>query len=521
MPACRMPPPSALRCRRAWRIESAGPHKRRADRCAEALGEADAHRVEVRGPIGGRDAGGDDGVEQPRAVEMPGEAVVGGPAADLGDRVVRLHAARAAVVRVLQAHQPRADAVVVARAGCGPSAARRAARRGRLRPAARRCRRAGRTRPARSRECGNSLRTGIRRPAGSGRARRSGCPSCRRGRTAPLLCRACRRSASSSRCTVGSSPNTSSPTSAAAIAARMPGVGGSRYRCGGRSAVASRVFFCEVSGENERRRCIIAIVVASRLSSLTCHETDYGHVRQPGKADLRMPCRSNIQRIDTRQPDAQAAIAQLRAKLAPSGNVVSEAGRQKTIEVFGEPLSPAEVVERICSDVARKAARSRAPIHGQARRRAALGRQRCACRPSELAAAHAAAAPEFLGNDPPHSRQHPAVSNGDPAPRRAGRTPHGGYLRQRYLPLERVGICVPGGAAAYPSTVLMTAVPAQAAGVDRDRRRRAADAESARTTRTCSPRATSWASAKCIAWAARRRSRRWRMASKGSRAARW
>jgi len=44
--------------------------------------------------------------------------------------------------------------------------------------------------------------------------------------------------------------------------------------------------------------------------------------------------------------------------------------------------------------------------------------------------------------------------------------PQGGYLRQRYLPLARVGICVPGGAAAYPSTVLMTAVPAQAAGVE-------------------------------------------------------
>ena len=38
-------------------------------------------------------------------------------------------------------------------------------------------------------------------------------------------------------------------------------------------------------------------------------------------------------------------------------------------------------------------------------------------------------------------------------------------LRQRYLPLKRVGVCVPGGAAAYPSTLLMTAVPAQTAGV--------------------------------------------------------
>jgi histidinol dehydrogenase len=42
----------------------------------------------------------------------------------------------------------------------------------------------------------------------------------------------------------------------------------------------------------------------------------------------------------------------------------------------------------------------------------------------------------------------------------------GVYLRQRYVPLRRAGICVPGGAAAYPSTVLMTAVPAQAAGVE-------------------------------------------------------
>ncbi len=41
----------------------------------------------------------------------------------------------------------------------------------------------------------------------------------------------------------------------------------------------------------------------------------------------------------------------------------------------------------------------------------------------------------------------------------------GVQLWQRYLPLRRVGICVPGGAAAYPSTVLMTVVPAQVAGV--------------------------------------------------------
>ena len=34
-----------------------------------------------------------------------------------------------------------------------------------------------------------------------------------------------------------------------------------------------------------------------------------------------------------------------------------------------------------------------------------------------------------------------------------------------YRPIRRAGVCIPGGAAAYPSSVLMTVVPAQAAGV--------------------------------------------------------
>lgn len=38
-------------------------------------------------------------------------------------------------------------------------------------------------------------------------------------------------------------------------------------------------------------------------------------------------------------------------------------------------------------------------------------------------------------------------------------------LRQRFAPLKRVGIYVPGGKAAYPSTVVMNALPAKIAGV--------------------------------------------------------
>ena len=42
---------------------------------------------------------------------------------------------------------------------------------------------------------------------------------------------------------------------------------------------------------------------------------------------------------------------------------------------------------------------------------------------------------------------------------------HGSILGQEVLPLSRVGIYVPGGTAAYPSSVLMNAIPALVAGV--------------------------------------------------------
>ncbi|OCS87201.1 histidinol dehydrogenase [Caryophanon tenue] len=43
----------------------------------------------------------------------------------------------------------------------------------------------------------------------------------------------------------------------------------------------------------------------------------------------------------------------------------------------------------------------------------------------------------------------------------------GSYLGQRITPLDAVGLYVPGGTAAYPSSVLMNVIPAQVAGVER------------------------------------------------------
>lgn len=43
----------------------------------------------------------------------------------------------------------------------------------------------------------------------------------------------------------------------------------------------------------------------------------------------------------------------------------------------------------------------------------------------------------------------------------------GSWLAQRIIPLDAVGLYVPGGSAAYPSSVLMNVIPAQVAGVKR------------------------------------------------------
>jgi histidinol dehydrogenase len=169
-------------------------------------------------------------------------------------------------------------------------------------------------------------------------------------------------------------------------------------------------------------------------------------------------------RIDTRQADVRQAIADLRERLSPRGNIVTEAGRKRTIEVFGQPLLPQQVVERICEDVRTNGLK--AVLDYSARiDKADVTAATLRVPGGELSAAHKAAEGEFLASirriRENILRFQTAILQRDVKVD----LKDGGYLKQRYLPLARVGICVPGGAAAYPSTVLMTAVPAQAAGV--------------------------------------------------------
>jgi histidinol dehydrogenase len=170
-----------------------------------------------------------------------------------------------------------------------------------------------------------------------------------------------------------------------------------------------------------------------------------------------------LRRIDSRRDDIREAMADLRARLSLRGDIVSPAGRQKTIEVFGEPLTPQQVVERICRDVQAKGMAAVLDYSAQIDN-AALTADTVRVPEADLAKAHAKADPELLSAvccvaENIRTFQQ-AILQRDVRVERPG-----GYVAQRCRPLDRVGLCVPGGAAAYPSTVLMTAVPAQVAGV--------------------------------------------------------
>ncbi|WP_417374845.1 histidinol dehydrogenase, partial [Gimesia maris] len=175
----------------------------------------------------------------------------------------------------------------------------------------------------------------------------------------------------------------------------------------------------------------------------------------------------DITTIDCTRDDATALFSELREKLSPRGNVVSEAGRQRTIELFGAPLSPQEVVEKICNDVRDKGLAALLDYSEKLDRKQ-LTPETMRVSAEELQAAHAQAAPEYLATlrrirENIIEFQSALLPDDVKVLREAGESRV--ELRQRYLPLKRVGVCIPGGAAAYPSTLLMTAIPAQTAGV--------------------------------------------------------
>ena len=171
-----------------------------------------------------------------------------------------------------------------------------------------------------------------------------------------------------------------------------------------------------------------------------------------------------MRRISYTADDAADQLQQLCRQLSLQADVVSPRGRELTEQVFGQALTPAQVVERICSDVKQQGL-SAVLRYTEQFDKVRLTPETLRVSAVEINAAHKAAQPEFLATIR-RVRTNILSFQLGLVHRDAilARRDHS-ELRLRYRPMRRVGICVPGGAAAYPSTILMTVCPAQAAGV--------------------------------------------------------
>jgi histidinol dehydrogenase len=171
-----------------------------------------------------------------------------------------------------------------------------------------------------------------------------------------------------------------------------------------------------------------------------------------------------IRRIDTSSPHAVRQLAALKNPFADQANVVTSASKKLTQAVFGEPLTPVKAVEKICTDVRNKGLAS--VLHYTEHfDKVRLTARQIRVQPEDMAAAFAAADPAFIDTarrirDNVLQFQIGLMSKDALLP-----VSEHFELHLRHRPLHRVGVCVPGGAAAYPSTLLMTVCPAQAAEV--------------------------------------------------------
>jgi histidinol dehydrogenase len=171
-----------------------------------------------------------------------------------------------------------------------------------------------------------------------------------------------------------------------------------------------------------------------------------------------------LRRIELGRGGAAEQLARLRVQLSAQGNVVSGRSRELTERVFGEALPPLRVVERICEDV-RKRGRDAVFHYTEQFDRVRLDASTLRVARADLAEAHAAAEPALLETVRRVRQNIMAFQLGLLHQTARLVVPGRHELRLRYRPMRRVGIMVPGGAAAYPSTLLMTVCPAQAAGV--------------------------------------------------------
>ena len=162
-------------------------------------------------------------------------------------------------------------------------------------------------------------------------------------------------------------------------------------------------------------------------------------------------------RVITDLKEARAFLQRLHSSPDDSPNPKVAAGIQR---VFGEPLSVSDAVSRILDDVR---TRGDSALFDYVFRIHDLSLDRLEVPQSQLNAA-LEEIPTRVADSLRFAAQRIEAYQTELA-RHTIRDFRSNGLGQRVTALERAGLYVPGGTAVYPSTVLMTAIPARVAGV--------------------------------------------------------
>lgn len=165
--------------------------------------------------------------------------------------------------------------------------------------------------------------------------------------------------------------------------------------------------------------------------------------------------RTSLRVLALDAPQARAELSTLLSTLRGGGLVASD--EKQSLDV---PSIVRDILEQVRAGGDAAAASLASKLD-----RAQLDAKALRVPAAEIERAHRAANPDFIAlirriaRDIRSYQEHIRVRDPEPLVRGGRR------LGVRYTPLDRVGVYVPGGRALYPSTVLMTVVPAQAAGV--------------------------------------------------------
>ncbi|MDD3114125.1 MAG: histidinol dehydrogenase [Anaerovibrio sp.] len=138
--------------------------------------------------------------------------------------------------------------------------------------------------------------------------------------------------------------------------------------------------------------------------------------------------------------------------------------REGNKKLFGEDLTAAEIVDRIVGEV-RLNGDAAVIKYTKLIDRTEFTAEEFLVTEAEYEAAYAEADPEVVASlkkAADNVRQYHQEQKPNSWMTYRG---HGSILGQSVIPLDRVGIYVPGGTAAYPSSVIMNAIPAVVAGV--------------------------------------------------------